>query len=67
MFAFIYLKDWMIKIPISNEYGGGWRKVDGGFYTGAPSRSDFLATLSNINKFLVKASLYPETSNMRIR
>ena len=57
----------MVMIPISNEYGGGWNKVEGGYYTGAPTRSEFLATLSNINKLLVKASLYPSPSSMGIR
>ena len=57
----------MVQIPMSNEYGGGWKKVEGGYYTGAPSRSDFLATLSNINQFLIKASLYPEPTSMGIR
>ena len=62
-----YKKELMVMIPISNEYGGGWNKVEGGYYTGAPTRSEFLATLSNINKLLVKASLYPSPYSMGIR
>ena len=57
----------MVQIPISNEYGEGWQKIEGGYYTGAPSRSDFLATLSNVNKLLIKASLYPSPTSMGIR
>ena len=52
---------------MSNEYGGGWQKVEGGLYTGAPSREDFISTLSNVNVLLVRASLYQRSQEMAIK
>ena len=55
------------KVPMSNDSGGGWKKVEGGLYTGTPTREDFLSTLSNIDAFLVRASLYQQPQEMSIR
>ena len=54
-------------MPISNEYDGGWQKVEGGFATGPPTRDEFLSTLSNVDGFLVRASLFETTQEMAIK
>ncbi len=41
--------------------------VEGGLYTGTPTRDDFLATLSNVNVFLARASLFQRSREMAIK